>query len=194
MKKYWRKFQSLSPPIRWFALSIIALVILAILSAPESKPVDYRSISYLSTADSRLYFKNIRSYYYHIDRHSKAPMLIYSLKRRSPERDSLSLSFNIVQYPGAEEIYIYSEIGKSFEQYDSLRVIFEKYSGHEDLQGINSEGHFRIAAKTYTSLLEEKAVFLMNYQDTISPLFQDKASRLDAEITLEDYFKLTLKN
>lgn len=194
MRKYWKKFQSLSPPIQWFSYAMLALFILAIAFAPELKPVDYQDISFKSSADSRLYFNNMRSYYYHIDTKSKAPTAMYNLKRRSLDRDSSSLNFTIVHYPGAEEVFIFAGPGKKFEQFDSLRVIFSKYPGFENLIGINREGHFRIAAKAYTSILENQAVYLASGQDTITQLYTDKASLLDAEITLEDYFKLTLKN
>ncbi len=194
MANYWQNFKNLAPPVRWFILTMATLLALAFLFAPEIKPVDYQAVSFKSTADSRMYFNNIRSYYYHIDTRSKAPTTIYRLKRRSSERDSSNLNFAIVHYPGAEEVFIFASAGKAYEQYDSLRVIFDKYPDAENLLGINREGHFRIAAKVYTSILEEKAVYLAHGDDTLKRLFTNKASSLDAEITLEDYFKLTLKN
>lgn len=194
MKKYWQKFLALSPPVRWFMIVVLGLLGLAFLFAPEKRPVDYQDISFKSSSDSRLYFNNVRSYYYHIDRRSKAPTSIYRLKRRSPERDSLNLNFAIVHYPGAEEVFVFASAGKAYEQFDSLRVIFNKYPNAENLQGIDREGHFRIAAKTYSSILADQAMYLAAGSDTLTTLFTDKSSLLDAEITLEDYFKLTLKN
>lgn len=195
MKKYWEKFRALPLPAQWLVYFVLGLLILSFLFAPEVKPVDYRDISFSTTADSRLYFNNIRSYYYHIDNRSKAPTAIYNLKRRSPERDSTNLNFSIIHYPGAEEVFIFSALGKAYEQYENLKVSFIKYPNEaERLNGIDREGHFRIAAKSYSSILDNQAVFLLNGSDTICQLFADKASLLDAEITLEDYFKLTLKN
>lgn len=194
MKKYWLKFRSLSLPLQWFSYFLVCILIMAIVFAPENKPVNYQEVSFKTSADSRLYFNNIRSYFYNRDIRSKAPASIYSLKRRIPERDSLGLNFDIVHYPGAEEAYIFASAGRAFEQYDSLYVLFDKYPEGEILTGIRSEGHFRIAAKTYSSILGNQAVYLASSQDTIIQLFTSKASLLDAEITLEDYFKLTLKN
>lgn len=195
MQKYVRKFKSLTPPLRWFSLFILGMLGLAFYFSPEAKAVDFTEISFQTSADSRLYFNNVRSYFYHIDTRSKSPAIIYRIKRRSPERDSLSVVFDIVHYPGAEDAFVFTTAGKGFGDSDSLFLAFENYPNNEILSGINGEGHYRIAAKTYSSLLDQGRVFLLSgSSDTLQELFTDKASRLDAETVLEDYFKLVLKN
>jgi len=194
MTKILKKFQGMSPPAKWLLAFVGVSLTLAFLFAPEPQPVDYEAVSFKTTSDSRLYFNNVRSYFYKIDRFSKKPMNIFRLKRRVPERDSLSINFSIAHYPGAEQAFIIVEPGMAYEQCDSLVVKFDKYPDSEPLKLINGEQQYKVAAKVYSSLLEEGGIFLCCGTDTLQRLYQDKSSQLDAEIVLEDYFKLTLKN
>lgn len=190
---WWRKFRRLNPPVQWLVGFITLILVLAFLFAPEPKPVNFKEISFSTTSDSRLYFQNIRSFYYQIDAFSKKPMIIYSLKRRTLQQDSGSLQFSIIRHPHSNAAYAYAEPGPDFQQYDSLYVTFRAYK-QEPLWQINSETHYRIAAKVYSSLLNEQAIFILSGNDTLKQLYTDRQTSLNARVTLEDYFKLTNKN
>lgn len=194
MQKVLKKIHKLPPPIKWLALVIGLLISLAILTAPEPKPVDYKAVSFETSSDSRIYFHNIRSYYYDIDRFSKKPMEIYRLKRRTKADDKERINFDIIRAAGMEQAFIYTNVGAKFRECDSLSLAFEMYPLEKSLQLLNSEDHFEIAAMVYTSLLSKKSIYLLCQSDTFKELYLDKAAQLDAEITLEDYFRLVLKN
>lgn len=191
--KWWKKFRRLNPPVQWLFVFIVCILILALAFAPSPKPIDYNQVNFTTTSDSRLYFQNMRSFYYNMDTRSKKPMIIYRLKRRKPETDARGLQFSIVQHPLAGNAYAYAELGEKWKQYDSLHVAFLNYS-REVLGNLNSEDHYRIAAKVFSSLLDNEAVFLVSRTDTLTELYADEQLRLNAEITLEDFFKLTNKN
>jgi hypothetical protein len=189
-----KKYQTFPLLWRWFFQFLLIMIFIAFLFAPQKQVVDYNDINFESSANSRLYFHNVRSYYYQIDSYSKDPMLIYRLKRRATERDSVSLNFDIIRHPSADDSFVYSYLGSHFTMSDSLNLMFEAYQGRESLANLQKENHYRIAAKTYTSFIEEKAIFLMQGSDTIKELFSEGNARADAEIVLEDYFKLVQKN
>jgi len=189
----WQKYKSISPLWRWFFQFLVIMIFLALAFAPQRQSVDYSDVSFGSSANSRIYFHNVRSFYYHIDKRSKEPMLIYRLKRRVPERDSLSLNFDIIRHPASDDAFIYSYLGKGYAPEDSLELKFAAYEGREKLVNIRNENHFRIAAKTYISFINEEGVYLMQGSDTLKELFTDRAAYIDTEITLEDYFKLVQK-
>ena len=192
--KWWLKYKSLPVLWRWFLQFLVLMLIIAFIFAPKKRPIDYTDISFDSTANSRLYFHNVRSFFYRIDIRSKAPMLIYQLKRRIPERDSLNLNFDIIRQSAADEAFIFSHLGSHFKDLDSISLNFSAFADREELSNLRNEDHFRIAAKTYTSFIKEEPIFLMRGSDTIQELFSDRAAFIDAEITLEDYFKLVQKN
>lgn len=194
MKKWWRKFRQLNPPVQWLIVFMLAILGLSLLFAPEPKAVDYLELDFSTTSDTRMYFQNMRSYYYHTDALSKKPMLIYRLKRRKPETDSLSLQFAIIRHPHTDAAYAFAEPGAGFKQYDQLHVGFVKGLEKEPLGNINSEAHLRIAAKVYNSLLNEWPVYILNGRDTLKELYTQGPAAVNAEVSLEDYFRLTNKN
>ena len=156
--------------------------------------MNFEEVSFETSSDSRMYFNNIRSYYYRIDRFSKAPMEIFRLKRRSENRDSTSLNFAIAHYPGTGQAFIVAELGSLYKTCDSLTLVYQVYSNPDNLMLMDGERQFKVAAKVYSSLLQEQNVFLRCGEDTLKQLYVDKAEELDAKVVLEDYFKLTLKN
>lgn len=190
----WGKYKAISPLWRWFFQFLVVMILLALAFAPQKHAVDYNDVSFVSSANSRLYFHNVRSFFYRIDIRSKAPMLIYQLKRRVPERDSINLYFDIIRQSAGDEAFIFSQLGNHFKHLDSLSLQFSAFADREELSNLRNEDHFRIAAKTYTSFIKEEPIFLMRGSDTIQELFSEGAAFIDAEITLEDYFKLVQKN
>ena len=190
---WWEKFRQLNPPVKWLLGFIFGVLVLAFAFAPRPQPVDISKISFNTTSDSRLYFQNIRSFYYNIDALSKKPMIIYKLKRRKAAEDSMSLQFSIIQHPLTDNAFAYAELGGNWKQYDSLYVEFTSFKG-ELLGHLSSEAHYRIAAKVYSSLLEGKPVYLLSANDTLRQLYTNEQARINAEITLEDFFRLTNKN
>jgi len=191
---WFEKYKNIPLLWRWFFQFLLTMLLIAWVFAPQKYAVNYADISFSSSANSRLYFHNVRSFYYHIDNRTKDPMLIYQLKRRDKQRDSLSLNFDIIRHPSTDDVFIYSYLGENFARYASLELKFEAYNGRESLVNIRNENHFSIAAKTYTSFIEEKAIYLMQGSDTLMELFSERAAIIDAEIVLEDYFKLVKKN
>ncbi len=184
----------MNPPVKWLLVFVGVVLFLSFLFAPGKTPVNWSEIDFSTTSDARLYFHNVRSFYYHLDATSKKPMRIYSLRRRTPEDDSLSLQFNIVQHPNNDQAYIYASLGKAFKHIDSASVVFTKGLAKEPFYRLKAENHYRIAAKVYQSLEQENPVYLVHRQDTLANLYDLKQSQINAEITLEDYFKLTHKH
>lgn len=120
-------------------------------------------------------------------------MIIYRSKRRRAELDSVSLQFALVQHPHRDEAYAIVEPGEAYKQYPALVVLYDSFPA-DTIQLLDREGHYKIAAKVYSSLIKEEAIFLASEADTLRELYQDKRSELSALSTLEDYFKLINKN
>lgn len=183
--------------MKWLIAFIVILLGLSFLFAPEPRPVDLGSIGFETNSSSRMYFHNVRSYYYDIYEREKAPFILYRNKRRSRDTAKADLQFMIVENASAGEAYIFAEANPELERYDSLAVAlsetedepFEKIY----IRDINNEGHYRLAAKVYARLLVNEQIHLMSRNDTIRELYVDKREELAAETTLEDYFKLVNK-
>ncbi len=148
------------------------------------------------TSSARLYFRNIRSYYYDIKPHEASHFILYQLKSR--ERDTLitHLDFTIVENILRGEAYIYLDLSTPGKQYAQARVLLSNYSSPseaEPLYDLNNEGHFRTAAFIWKGLLQDEKFYLLDGLDTITEFLNNPRHRSNAEIVLEDYFKLTGK-
>jgi hypothetical protein len=193
MKNWLKKITKINPAAKALLLFVFSVLFLAFVFAPTPRPIDLNEVSFETTADSRIYFHNVRSFYYHIDARSKKPMRIYRLRKRTPENDSLTLQFNIVQHPSTDESFVFAQAGKSFKQYDNLSVSFSGIDGREDLENINAIDHYRIAAKVIRSFDKGESIFLLSNADTLKTLYQENQNRLNVETILEDYFRLINK-
>gem|GEM_PF-1212931 len=194
MQKWLKKLREAPPPVRWLLVFMVAALGFAILNAPRPRVVDYTIVNFNTSADSRIYFNNMRSYWYEIDRLSRQGTEIFRLKRRSAERDSSNLNFAIINPIGSDQVFIYTELGAFFESCPNLSLHYSLYSDSDSLRLLNAEQHFGIAAKVHSSLIENGAIYLCCGSDTLKTLYQDRREALDAEVVLEDYFRLILRD
>ncbi len=191
-------YDKISPPAKWLIAFIIIVLGLSFLFAPRPHPIVLTEISFTTTSSSRLYFKNVRSYYYNIYPREKPPFTIYRLKRRIRDTNQAYLQFMIIDNQSADEAYIYAESSPVFKQYDSLAVFIPNVKDTTDrlafLSTMISEDHYLFAGVVFTKLLRGEKVFLMNKSDTLTELFTGKKELRNASTVLEDYFKLVNKN
>lgn len=194
----WQKFKNLNPPVKWLLAFIAILLGFSFLFAPRPQPVDWSKVNFGTTSSSVLYFKNVRSYYYHIFEREKAPFVLYRLKRSSRDSTKPELHFMIIENRSANEAYIYAEQSTALEKKDSVKLLLPAGENYQEeaipLKHLNNEGHFKLAAKVYARLLNNEQIYLLSRKDTVRSLYADKRKRIDTETVLEDYFKLVNKN
>lgn len=194
MQNFWRKWHALNPPVRWLIYFILIVITLSLVFAPEPRKVNYEEVNFATISSSRMYFKNVRSYYYDINPREKAPFILYRFKRRLDDSLAYHLPFMIIENPFAEEAYIYAEQEYAIAELKNPAVSVEAASQIHNLKEINNEQHLQLAAQVYNSLLSDEQIWLLDGRDTIAELYEDKVARSNAEMVLEDYFKLTNKN
>lgn len=120
-------------------------------------------------------------------------MIIYRSKHRQASIDSLSLQFAIVWHPHIDQAFAVAEPGVAFKQYPKLSVLYNEFPA-DTLYHMDRERHYEIAAKVYSSLLKDQAIYLASDKDTLRTLYEDKMAKRSVLSTLEDYFKLIDKN
>ncbi|MGB0176296.1 MAG: hypothetical protein ACPF9D_03960 [Owenweeksia sp.] len=185
------------PPVPLLGKAVIGFVViilaLAFLFAPQPKPVDVSSVDFHMTSSSRLYFRNVRSYYYDVEVHKASGFVLYRLKRRERDTSHTCILFSIIENTGQDEAYIYLELQDPGKQYPEPYVLISKVTGVSEVQplhDLDNEEHFRTAAAIWKGLLQDDAFILVSGTDTLADVLNDRKTRKDAEIVLEDYFKL----
>ncbi|MDZ7846427.1 MAG: hypothetical protein U5L96_06495 [Owenweeksia sp.] len=69
--------------MRWLLGFIAVLIGFAFLFPPKPYPVNLAEISYGYSSSSKLYFHNMRSYFYHINENERSPLGIVSIKEKA---------------------------------------------------------------------------------------------------------------
>ncbi len=191
------RWHKLNPPVKWFSYFLLFMVGFSLLLAPTPQPVNWEQISFSTTASSRLYFKNVRSYYYNIFSREKPPLVLYRYKRRLRDSSFAHLQFMIVENPHADEAYIFAEANFGPEQLTASRLVFSdadtSHNSTPPLHLLNNEGHYQLAARVYNHLLDNEQIMLVNGNDTIMELWASGKLRDNALTVLEDYFTLVHK-
>ena len=194
MNSFRARWQKVNPALRYMLLVVGILMGLAFLFPPEEQPLDLSTARYGTTSDKRLYFQNVRSYYYHQDRQSKEPMVIYRLKKRSAALDSVSLPLDIVQNPQQGSAFLQIKPGAAYPAVDSLQICFSDSLQpawlHEEMSW---QEHFRLGGKVYAALENEFAVYLTAQGDTLGRPYARAKNRQNALTVLDDFFNLIQK-
>lgn len=181
----------MNPALRYLLLAVGGMIGLAFLFPPEAQPLDLNTPRHSSTSDKRMYFQNVRSFYYHQDRRSKQPMVIYRLKKRTAAMDSHSLPLNIIQHPRQGSAFLRVEAGEAYQAYDSLQVCFGDSISPAWLHPkLTWQEHFQLGGKIYAALEKEIDVHLKARDDTLGQPFAQAKARQNALIILEDFFNL----
>ncbi len=189
------KWREIPLPGRWLLIFLTVVLGLSFLFQPPPKPIDLQEISFATHSSSRIYFHNVRSYYYDIFPKEKPPFVIYRLKRRLRENGRPLLQFAIIQNLAAEEAYIFAE-AENDSVFEKAKVVFYQQNSVNDtvdLARMNNEKHFILAAKTYRALLRDEQMRWLRGSEQVGFL-ESKKARRNALTILEDYFKLIGKN
>jgi hypothetical protein len=190
-KFFWQRWPA---PLRWFLLIVVGLLGLAFLFPPGPTSMDLNTARASTTSDKRLYFHNVRSFSYHRDPRSKAPMEIYRLKDVPPQWDSLPLRPQIILHPSQQKAFVHWAPGPDLKQKDSVFVTNgredAKYPWHTESRW---QAHFAIAGMMLRSLANEDSVWIQKADGPRMPAWPNQESRQAAQIILEDYFKLLAK-
>jgi len=193
MKRFMKWWKNLNPPVKWLFYFIAGMLTLSFLFAPQPQPVDLEKVNFTTQAGSRLYFKNVRSYYYYINPREKAPFVLYRYKRRLQDSSGYHLPFLIIENPKGEEAYIFAEASEDMLKLEDPTIHFEAGVKSFKLKEMNNQEHLILAARTYNALLKNEQIWLLNRSDTVSELYQNKVENANAEVVLQDYFKLINK-
>ncbi len=188
-----KTFPKIPGPGKAVILFVMMVLGLSFLFAPTPQPVDLSEVSFNMTSSARLYFRNVRSYYYQIKPDKASRFILYHLKAQETLSGKLHLDFTIVENPLQDEAYIFLELQGSGKQYENPHVLINTDQGLTEkwpLNGLNNEEHLKTAAALWKALLLEQKVFLQMGNEGITPFLDQPRTRKNAEIILEDYFKL----
>ncbi|MGF1533771.1 MAG: hypothetical protein ACFCUI_08705 [Bernardetiaceae bacterium] len=162
----------------------------------KEKLVDPNVVSYQTTQQSMLFFKNMRGMYYDLEEHPSGQMKLFRFSDRPQGEDSPHLNVVLVNNWRHDQAYVLLEPNAPLQQQfrsDTLHILWQDtLSGtngaHRFWEG-NKELHYRFATHVYNSILKGHRLAVWNGGDTL-PLFPTKEEREAFRITMMDYYRV----
>lgn len=171
-----------------FIFFIVLLVVCFAIFVPSQSSIHLEEIKFSTSQSSRLYFKNLRSYYYEKDEVEKPGFILHQYKSDGEE----NLRFLIVDNWKHDEAYIIAESAIVNIDEEILQIMWTR--GNESdtisLKELDAEAHYVFAAQLYDKLLQEGELAIIKKTDSFLFTGNEKKS---LKITLKDFFKLVEK-
>lgn len=158
-----------------------------------SREVDLSEVQFSTPSSNRLYFKNIRAYFYEKEELEKQKIDIYRMKTSNTE-DSLSiLSFAIVDHWAVNRSYIIAETSLLNVNDQALKIKCEHLSDaiFIELKAEDAEANYKFAAQLLTHLSHPNKLFVLEKHKGWIPLKNSHKKKFKR--SLLDYFKLVGK-
>lgn len=159
---------------------------------PAEPKVTQHSV-FRTTAPSQLYFKNIRSTAYYVDRKPQSKKDIYRLRAFSNTRKRPILVPLIVQNWLEDEAYLFLEPNDyEYGFADSLLLRWTEAGDTTQyyMPFRGKEEELKMAEKIFGALAENRKLEVKTRENGWQPIFQEGDDRRHFLITLGDYFRL----
>jgi hypothetical protein len=180
--------------IFWFGGWFAFMLILMALGAPEETRLNKSGVSFRTTESEELYFKNMRSFFYHIEEDKQSGFTIYRIKSRNLDTAKASLTYALVNNWRQDETYILTEANPALNSLEDIHIEigFENGSTYVDSFYLaDSFRHYLIAEQVFEAVQEDSSTVHLTYNNRKVEIWKNKDERKSVRRTLKDYFKLT---
>tara|TARA_R110000868_G_scaffold236861_4_gene490927 strand:+ start:996 stop:1556 length:561 start_codon:yes stop_codon:yes gene_type:complete len=171
-------------------LGMTAMVVLIALLFP-GKHVDLKEINFKTSSSSRIYFKNMRSYFYDSEQDKASNYQLNRISTREID-DSNTFNFIIIDNWLLDEAYIMLETNLVDFPDSSIKIKYVESNEEKfiQLKEANNEANYIFAAQLY-EVISRKNQLSIYQSNKWTPFSQEELKSLKK--SLEDYFKLVGK-
>lgn len=160
----------------------------------REKSIDRARFSFKITADSYLFFKNVRQIYYDFNDLKEAGWHAYRLSNRYRGNDVPVLNPTLVVDWRKDEAYVLIETNAVLADLPAL-VIYEQSSSSGitysyTLAERGKENMLEFATKIYEGIMAENE-FTIDVNGVNIPIFQGEEARENFRVAMADYYRLT---
>lgn len=176
---WWR---NVVPPVRWMIYLFSGIIILSMVFAPEPSPADYLTPNFSYTSSAKLYFHNVRSFYYQRTNEDAAGFYRYTLKKQLEQERNLPIQLSILDNWRNDEVYMHVD-------FDTTLRTLHIDTNVIDVKSFNNIEMHQIAASLFIALSNDDVVKAV-YSDSSTYEYNKNKDRSPLETILFDYFKL----
>jgi hypothetical protein len=174
-------------------LFIVAWFLFSCNLSPEKK-VNQNLAKFSTSADSRLFFKNVRQIYYDRDLPENTRLEVYRFSKRNLAPDKPVINIALVNNWLYDEAYVIVEPSAYFDNMSFIEVTWQdaatKQSGVYRFAHGPKDTHFKFASEIYQSVLANHTLLVFNKNKQWVELFQSEADRDSFRKTMKDFYRL----
>jgi hypothetical protein len=179
-------------------LIFIVATILVSCTIKSEKKIDKENVTFSTTADSRLYFKNVRQIYYDREDQENTKLEVFRFGKRNRSTQLPVINLALVNNWRYDEAYVLIEPNAYFDNADQIEVNWQAKAdttanGTYVFKFGSKENHFRFATQLYESILAQHILQLQDSTGKPVNLFQSEADRDNFRKTMVDYYRLVNK-
>lgn len=176
-------------------LLFIVSLLLANCTAKSDKKIDKENIRFATSADSRLYFKNVRQIYYDRENQENTKLEIFRFAKRNKSTDSPIINVALVNNWRYDEAYVIIEPSAYLTDLNEIKVFWQDKSdtnanGTYQFAFGSKENHFRFATQLYESILARHVLLIEDTTGKPVKLFGTETDRDNFRKTMADYYRL----
>jgi hypothetical protein len=186
--RFWKKQSLLAKYFYIFIVSFVGIIILLGSLQTHFKPIYQDKFTY--TQSQKIYFNNIRSFYYHKFKDEISGFDKYLLRKGSWDTAHIGFHWQILDNIASNEAYLYPYffgIGARYPETAHLLINNKKYKIYPQ----NTDSLRWIAYKMLLEIEEKNSNFELQLPSGKNPLFPQKKQIRNTQTLLEDYFKWT---
>lgn len=175
-------------------MGIVAIFLVACGTTGSEKKVDKNQATFRTTADSRLYFRNVRQIYYDKEIQPNTRLELYRFGKRNKSQDRPVINVLIANNWLHDEAYLLIEPNSYFENPQTIEITWQdtknQQSGTYTFAPGSKEDHFRFVTALYQSILAGHQLMVKDKNGNPAPLFTSEGDRDNFRKTVKDYFRL----
>lgn len=150
------------------------------------------------TASSLLYFKNMRQYYYDIERNDETKIDIYRYRKRLKDENLLFFNISIIMNRIKDKAYIYIEPSPILLQLDQFTIRWKdsalKKDGVMNFRISDRFSHLKFVEELYALIHDGTEFEVRTGTNDWESILVSKKERYAFKVTAKDYFRLVEQN
>jgi len=175
--------------IFWFLGWLIIMILLVVITQPESRPSKFDTINFDTTESAELYFKNVRSFFYSTEEEGEGTFNAYRLKAMYSDTEEFGIRFVI--YNNWRQNMAFIRIDTNHTDFNNIEyLVSASANGETDTiftPDLFNASQYRFAQSIFFAARNKKRIGIPQGNDT---LWVSESQMVNLRKNLRDYFKL----
>jgi len=174
--------------IHWFFIWLGVMFLLVIVTQPDQRPDKLKAEGFATTQSSRMYFQNIRSFYYLKSEEGGGMLEAYRLKSLFETTEAPVIPFVIYQNTLTSEAYIRVDTAFVDPRYRQIQIEMDTMRMVLPFPDADQESQYEFGKVVYKVLRDDGSLSFLSEEGEEIPVSGQQKTQI--KMTLTDYFRL----